>query len=171
MTASLSPSDFVCLSLLITVRMGLMPYDVGDLGPLALFSTHAPPPKKGGRTVWPCLGLAGHVCYSWVPLSDQLRFFKDYNGAEVMSCCCLTAPCLFGPQCALADNLTGVVGAMVSRIPARMLGTLTRTFRHVRFKDHALEAHQHCPVDYKSICRVLFRHYNFTITSRPIAHC
>ena len=136
--ASLSPSDFVGLSLLMTERMLLMPYDVGVWAPFALCSTHIPPPHLGGGTVWSSLGLAAHVCCSWAPLSDQLRFFKDYNGAGVMPCCCLTAPCLVGPPCALADNLARVVGAMVSRTPARMLGTLARLFRHVRFKDHAL---------------------------------
>ena len=133
MIASLSLSDFVGLSLLMTGRMLLMPYDVGVLTPFGLCSTHSPPRNLSGGTVWSSLGLAAHVCCSWTPLSDQLRFFKDYNGAGVMPCCCLTAPCLVGPPCALADNLARVVGAMVRRTSARKLGTLARLFRHVRF--------------------------------------
>ena len=132
MIASLSPSDFVGMSLLMTGRMLLMPYDVGVLIPFGLCSTHMPPRNSGGGTVWSSLGLAAPVCCWWTPLSDQLRFFRDYNGAGGMPCCCLTAPCLVGPPCALADNLARVVGAMVSRTSARKLGTLARLFRHVR---------------------------------------
>ena len=137
-------------------------------GPLrALFYTHSTPPHSGGRTVWSCLGLAAHVCCSWTPLSDQLRFFKDYNGTGVMPCCCLTAPCLAGPPCVLADNLARPVGAMFSRTSATKLGTLaySDTYDLARSVGPASMLSR-----YKLICRVLSLIYNFTIRSSAMTH-
>ena len=167
MIASLSLSDFVGLNLLMTGRMLLMPYDVGVLTPFRLCSTHIPPWNLGGGTVWSSLGLAAHVCCSWTPLSDQLRFVKDYNGAGVMPCCCRTAPCLVGPPCVLADNLARVVGAMFSRTSATKLGTLaySDTYDLARSVGPASMLSR-----YKLICRVLSLIYNFTIRSSAMTH-